>query len=141
MRRPAARNPAALVDYLDDRADWAFGYGAEPRTHDCVRFMAGGVEAVTGVDVVKRFGATWTTERGARRILRRAGGLAAAVGSVMREISPTLAMRGDAGMTEAGQLVLVEGDLVVGPGPERGLVRLPRAALARAWTVEAEGEA
>lgn len=132
------RNPGALIAYLDARADWAFGFGPEPRTHDCVRFMAGGVDAVTGVDVVARFGSRWTTQRGARRILARAGGLAAAVGSVMTEISPTLARRGDAGMLPDGQMVLVEGETVVGLDPVRGYRRLPRAAMTRAWTITGE---
>jgi len=133
------RTPSALIPYLDSRSGWAFGYGPQPETHECVRFMAGGVEAVTGVDVVARFGARWTTERGARRILRRCGGLAAAMDQVMTPIAPTLAQRGDAGMLADGQLVLVEGDMVVGLDPVRGYRRLGRAAMTKAWTITEGG--
>jgi hypothetical protein len=128
------RNPNALVEYLEDRADWTFGYGPDPKTHDCARFVAGGVEAVTGANPLKRFTSEWTTRTGARRVLARHGGMASAVSEVMTEISPTMAQRGDVGMTAEGQLVLFDGEMVTGLTPERGLVRLPRAHAVRAWT-------
>lgn len=133
-------SPAAFIAFLEDREDWVFGYGPEPRTHDCARFCGAGVKAMTGVDPLKRFSGQWTTQSGARRILARHGGLAAAVGTVMSPISPTLAPRGSVGLVHGGGLVLVEGALVVGPGPERGLVRADRSSLIAAWTV-AETEA
>lgn len=128
------RDPHALTAFLDSRADWRFGYGRGDRTHDCVRFAAAGVEAVTGYPALSRVAHSWTTARGARRVLARLGGMAAAVDRVMRPIPVTMAARGDVGMTATGQLVLVEGDTVVGLSPERGLFRLTRAALASAWT-------
>ncbi|MDP3405042.1 MAG: hypothetical protein Q8S03_10160 [Brevundimonas sp.] len=130
-----ARNPDALIAYLEAREGWVFGYGPEPKTHDCVRFMAGGIAAVTGIDPLARFGAEWTTARGARRVLARAGGLVTAVSSVMTEIAPARAMRGDGGLVGSDTLVLIEGQTVVGLASDRGLIRLPRAALIKAWTV------
>lgn len=129
------RDPHALVAFLESREDWAFGYGREPRTHDCARFCGAGFAAVTGVNPLDSFAGRWTSERGARRILAAHGGLAAAVDTVMRPIDPTLAQRGDVGMTDDNTLVLIEGDTVVGPAWPKGLKRAPRAALTRAWTV------
>jgi hypothetical protein len=128
------RRPEALVDFLEQREAWAFGYGAELETHDCARFCGAGFEAVTGVNPLDTFAGRWTSERGARRIIAAHGGLAAAVETVMRPIDPTLAQRGDVGMTDAETLVLIEGDTVVGPAAPRGLKRMSRAVLTRAWT-------
>ncbi|MBX9707560.1 MAG: hypothetical protein K2X61_06475 [Caulobacteraceae bacterium] len=133
--RFAARCPEALVPFLETREDWAFGYGPEPRTHDCARFCGAGVAAVTGVDPLDAFAGRWTSERGARRVLAAHGGLASAVSTVMRPIAPTLAQRGDVGMTDDGALVLFEGQTVVGV-QERGLRRLPRSLVVFAWTAD-----
>lgn len=130
-----SRNHDALSGYLEGREDWAFGYEPRPSVHDCARFCDAGVEAVTGKNPLKDFTSTWTTRRGARRILIQRGGMAAAVSEVMTPISPTLAQRGDVGMTEEGQLVLFEGDRVVGLTETTGYRRLPRSAAIRAWTI------
>lgn len=129
------RNPDALIPYIEDREGWAFGYGQEPETHDCARFADGGVAAVTGISPLGRFTSQWTTRRGARQVLARHGGMAKAVSTVMTEINPDLAARGDVGLTTENTLVLIEGQTVVGLSPDRGLVREPRTALTRAWTI------
>lgn len=127
------RRPEALADFLDDRADWTFGYGRGPKIHDCARFASDGHSAVTGYSPLKALGSTWSSELGAARVLRRRGGLAKAVGSVMTPVAVTMAQRGDLGMTEDGALVLVEGETVAGLD-ERGLYHLPRSAICDAWT-------
>lgn len=129
------RDPHALIAYLEEREGWAFGYTRAARTQDCARWAAGGVQAVAGVNPLDRFTSQWTTRRGARRVLTTHGGMAAAVDQVMTEISPTLAQRGDVGMSAEGQLLLFEGDLVVGLAPGSGYVRAPRAHAVRAWTL------
>ena len=131
------RDHHALIPFLEDREDWLFGYDPAPRTHDCARYADAGVAAVFGVHPLRAFVSQWTTHRGARRVLRRHGGMAAAVSEVMDPIDPTQAGRGDVGMLADAQLVLFDGDGVVGLRPERGLVRLPRAHAVRAWTVKA----
>lgn len=128
-------DPHALIEFLESRSRWAFGYGREPETHDCARFCDAGVDAVFGFRPLKAFASHWTSHSGARRVLAQHGGMAQAVGEVMDPISVTLARRGEVGMVEGGQLVLFEGDTVVGPAPERGLYRLPRSAAVLAWTV------
>lgn len=125
----------ALIAYLESREDWRFGYGREAMTHDCARFAGAGVRAVWGRDPLADFAGSWTTRAGARRVLSRHGGMAAAVSTVMRPISPLMAARGDVGMTEGGQLVLFEGDGVVGLTDTTGYRRLPRSAAIAAWTL------
>lgn len=129
-----SRDPHALIDFLDARADWTFGYGPGLKVHDCARFVSSGVEAVAGVSPLDALDGAWTTEAGAARVIRRHGGLAAAVSTVMTEVSITLAQRGDVGLTEGDALVLIEGATVVGLN-DQGLYRLPRQALVKAWTV------
>lgn len=128
------RDPHALIAFLDSRQDWTFGYGPEPKTHDCARFFSDGIAAVAGVAPLDRFRGRWTTELGAARVMRRHGGLDAAVSSIMTEIPITLAQRGDGGLTAGDALVLIEGATLVGLS-ERGLYRLPRHALLKAWTI------
>lgn len=129
----------AFIAYLAQRERWAFGYGPEGRVQDCARFCDGGVLAFHGVAPLAAFAGHWTTARGAARVIRRAGGLAAAVSSVMEPVSVSLARRADVALfidakgTEA--LALVEGATLVGPAAGVGLARLPRGAMVRAWTV------
>ena len=130
------RDPHALIAFLESREDWTFGYGPEPRTHDCARFCGAGVAAVTGVNPLSRFSSQWTTRRGARRVLAAHGGMAKAVGELMRPVAVTMARRGDVGMTTDGCLVLVEGEMTIGLSPDSGLFRLPRSALVAAWTAD-----
>lgn len=125
----------SLVPYLEDREDWTFDYSGASKTHDCARFCDGGVMAVYGLSPLRRFTSEWTTRRGARRVLARHGGMAAAVSKVMTPIDPVSAQRGDVGMTEQGELVLFEGDHVVGLADTQGYRRRPRAAAVKAWTV------
>lgn len=125
----------ALPIYLEEREGWAFGYSLTPETHDCARWSGAGVNVVHGVNPLDRFASQWTTRRGARRVLARHGGMAAAVNTVMRSIDPVAARRGDVGMTAEGQLVLFEGEGVVGLAEGRGYRRLPREAAVAAWTV------
>lgn len=127
--------PNALIDYLDARRDWAFGYGPEPKTHDCARFCGAGVKAVYGVDPIAAFSSSWSTRRGARRVLAAHGGMAAAVSEVMTEIDVTMAKRGDVGMLENEQLVLFTGEDLVGLADTIGHLPLPRSLAVRAWTV------
>lgn len=129
------RDPAALIAFLESREDWRFGYERAPMTHDCARAMSDGIKAQTGRSPLDRFASEWTTRRGALRVIRRHGGLAAAVDTVMTRVDLPSAQRGDAGMTRDGALVLIEGDTLVGPA-DIGWQRLPREELAIAWSAE-----
>lgn len=126
---------SALVPFLEAREDWAFDYSGKRKTHDCARFCDAGVQAVYGVSPLQQFTSEWSTRRGARRVLAKHGGMAAAVSKVMTPIDPIAAQRGDVGMTEQGELVLFEGDVVVGLTDTQGYRRRPRAAAVKAWTI------
>lgn len=126
------RDHVALAAYLEDREGWSFGYGEEPETHDCARFVAGAVLALTGRDPLAGFSGRWTTEAGAARVIRRHGGVAEAVSSVLTEVDPMLAQRGDVAL--AGEaLCIVEGEMLIGLDRPRGYVRLPREAAVKTW--------
>lgn len=129
------RDHLALIDYLEAREAWAFGYAPSLRMHDCVRWAAGAAVAMTGRDPLAEFGGRWSTEAGAARVIRRAGGLAAAIDGVLTPIEPAQAMRGDWGLTANGAVVLFEGDGLVGLDRPGGYVRLPRGEAVRAWSI------
>lgn len=130
-----SRNIQALAAYLAERENWTFGYGAAARTQDCARWVCGAAKAATGRDPLAGFDGRWTTELGAARVMRRHGGMAGAVGSVLPEIWPPQAKRGDIGVSEAGFLVLFWDDGVIGLDEPSGYVRLPRANAVRAWSI------
>lgn len=130
-----SRDAAALIAFLESREDWQFGYERTPNTHDCARAMSDGIKAQTGRAPLDRFASEWSTRRGALRVIRRYGGLAAAVDTVMTRVDLPAAQRGDAGLTRDGALVLIEGETLVGPA-EIGWRRLPREELAIAWSAE-----
>ena len=106
-------------------------------SNDCVSFACDAAQALTGEDYRARLGVRWRSARSAATALEARGGLKAATDQVLRRVARAKAHRGDIGLViiEGRQsLVVIEGELVVGPGAE-GLVRLPRAVLQRAWRV------
>lgn len=131
------RDHSAFIALLESRATRPFDWGHD--RHDCVSFAAACVEALTGDNPIRRAGMTWTTERGALRVIARMGGLAACVDSVLPRLPATaFAHRGDVGLVEfegRESLVVFEGHLLVGAGVE-GLLRLPRELAKIAWSAE-----
>lgn len=137
------RDHDALVRYLAARVSRPFDWGRNSRGpaaadegNSCVHYAAGAVLAQTGRNIMAEIPA-WSSERGARRVIRRLGGLEAGVARVLREIPPALAQRGDiAGVVgDSGELFLmvVEGDALSGPGAS-GARRLRRARMIKAWS-------
>lgn len=134
MSSKPARDHAALLDLIDARMRTGFAWGKA--AHDCISFSGAAVKAQTGENPLDRIPHTWTSARGAARVLRRFGGLAAAVDSALEPLAPAMAARGDIALvdTETGPaLMVVEGETLVGPGPG-GLERRPRADMRRAWS-------
>jgi hypothetical protein len=127
------RDYEALHRYAASHMRTPFAWGE----HDCVLFAADAVKAQTGVDRLAAYRGRWKTARGAARLLKRLGGMAAAVDQVLTPIAPSMAQRGDvAAWRDADgrlQLAIVEGESLMGPG-EAGLMRLPRAAMVCAWS-------
>lgn len=102
--------------------------------NDCISAAAAAVVAQGGEDHLAAL--RWSTEEEAETAIEAAGGVETALTAKLGEpIAPAFAQRGDIGAIMAGNrmiLVVVEGDTLAGPGPER-LRRLPRAMLIRAW--------
>ena len=129
------RDLDALFVLLEERARRPFAWGRG--RNDCAGFVLAAIAAQTGRDILPTV--TWTTRRGAARVLRRLGGLEAAFDARLTPIAPAFARRGDVAAIVDERLgisvMIVEGTVLVGPGT-RGLTRLPRSAMIRAWSVE-----
>lgn len=131
------RDFTAWIGFIDGRMRAPLIWG----WHDCVAFSAAAAGALTGEDYFRPMACNWTTEAGAARILKRRGGLKAATDKVLRRVARAKAHRGDIGLVVLGgreSLVVIEGDLVVGPGVEGGLVRLQRTDLVAAWSLDGQ---
>jgi len=101
--------------------------------NDCVSAAAAAIVAQGGSDLVGD--RRWSNEAEAEAAIDAAGGISAAVSSVLMEIAPAFAQRGDIGAVLAGNrliLVVVEGDTLAAPG-DLGLRRLPRKFMVQAW--------
>lgn len=112
-----------------------FAWGSDQ--NDCVSFAAAAVQAVTGRRIDFN-GSHWSTGRGAARVLKRLGGLEAAVDRHLTRVAAPFAQRGDIAAIEGEHgllLTIVEGDTLAGPGPS-GVMRLPRTAAVIAWSAE-----
>lgn len=127
------RNHDAMLAAIAERAATPFCW----RTNDCARFAAAIVEAQTGRTILTHL--RWKTAQGAMRAIERAGGVEAAVSLWLRPVAPALAQRGDIAGVPDGKLglrlMVVEGELLVGPG-EYGILRQPRSIIARAWSAD-----
>lgn len=136
------RDYSALVAFLHSRAATPFDWGKNPRRkgspdsgNSCVHFAAGAVLAQTGRNIMPAL-PSWSNEVGARRVLKRLGGIEAATDRVLRRIPPAMAQRGDiAGVETADGLLLmvIEGDTLAGPGAS-GARRLRRSRMVAAWS-------
>jgi hypothetical protein len=134
------RDIPALLAFIESRTATPFAWGR--RANDCVSFAACAVKAQTGHHRLDQGGRLrWSTPSGAARIARRYGGVVNMIDARFRRIAPAAAMRGDiAGVADplfGVALMIVEGDMLAGPGPN-GVRRLPRAAMVAAWSAVGE---
>lgn len=130
-----ARDHKALLGFIAERASMPFAWGSE--ANDCISYAAGAIKAQTGKNPLRKAPRLrWKTEAGAGRVIGRHGGIEAAIDARMTPVRPTMAKRGDLALVRGVRCVMVvEGDTLVGPGPN-GEVRLPRAAMVKAWSAE-----
>jgi hypothetical protein len=128
------RDLEALLRLIDARQRIPFAW-AQP--DDCVSFADAAVFAQCGWRPLR--GMRWTTQHGALRVIKRLGGIEPAIDARMTAIAPSMAHRGDiAGVHDPVlgiALMVIEGELLVGPG-DQGLKRLRRRAMVRAWSAE-----
>lgn len=96
MRRPDW--PQRLVEYVEAHRQTPFAWG----THDCCRFAAGAVEAMTDENPMAAF--DYGNERQALRLIRDAGTLDALMYRTLGESLPSVAYakRGDVVISDLG---------------------------------------
>lgn len=131
MRRPDW--PQRLDAYIESRLTAWFQWG----DHDCCRFAAGAVEAMTGDD--RMAGYTYTDERAALRLIRDAGSLDALVVRALGEpIPPAFAQRGDVVIADLdhGPTLGVCLGLLSAFVADTGLTHRPTLACRAAWRIE-----
>ena len=134
---------SALSAYLTAVAAAPFHYGR----FDCGLFVAGAIEAMTGVDVVPGLRETYSDRKSAFAAVRSICGRVTmeALADVltakycMPEVAPAMAWRGDVvqlrqGRTSSLGIVAMHGTEILTPY-RGGLLRLPRAHATRAWHV------
>lgn len=129
-----ARDVQALIAFVDSRQNVPHEWGSD--ANDCVSFCLGAIEAQTGKRLTRR---KWASRSSALRILKRLGGMEAAIDRYLKRIPPSLAKHGDVGGVPDDLLgispAVVEGETLVAPGP-KGNRRLKRRAMTIAWTVD-----
>jgi hypothetical protein len=128
---PKVRDIQALLTFIEARAATSFGWR---KGRDCASFVSLAVEAQTGVD--PRGHLHWTSKRSAHQVVAGEGGLEAAFDARFDRVPAALASRGDiAAIADPAfgvRLMIVEGGMLVGPGPS-GLERQPRSEMLFAW--------
>lgn len=129
------RDIQALVAFIESRHAIAH---VDDGSNDCISFAAGAVEAVTGGKVQPLKGKRWNSLKAGLALLKKEGGVEAALDKRFVRVAPAHAHRGDlAGVVDpvlGMHPAVVEGATLVGPGPS-GNVRLPRSEMVAAWDV------
>lgn len=122
----------ALADYLAEVRDRPHSYA----THHCLLFVAGAVKAETGVDLAAGHRRKFKTQAGSVRYLRSLGfrSAEAFVDSLLPEVAPAFAHRGDVVIGEDGIPGLCMGDHALFVS-EAGLGRAPLGHWVKAWRV------
>jgi hypothetical protein len=125
------RDVEALIAFIDSKHKIPHEWGA----NDCMRFVAGTVEAQTGIDPAR--GLRWKSHATAISLLNKLGGIEAVLDSKFERIPPSLAKHGDiAGVPDADlgiHPMIVEGLTLVCPG-DKGNARTRRSMMTCAWS-------
>ena len=125
-----------LAEFVERRRTMPFAW----RTNDCVSFGIAAVEAITGVATRP---ITWSTAREALAAVDEAGGLAAALSSILGPPHDNWrrARRGDIVLTAAndleggrGPVMVCLGEQIAGPGIE-AMQMLPVSLAVKVWRV------
>lgn len=129
-----------LHAYLADARQRTFGYGGADGSQDCALFVAGAVEAMTGIDPAAEYRGRYTTLTGGLRVLRKAGYIdhVDLVAATLPEVRPAhLAQVGDIAVVPSGDdmvLGLVGGPRIFCWG-EDALMTLDLLSISRAFRV------
>lgn len=133
MRR--ADWPQRLAAYIEQHRHTPFQWG----THDCCRFAAGAVEAMTGTDPM--IGFDYGNATGAMRLIKKAGSLDVLLHQVLGEPLPAVAQArcGDvviADINSGAAVGICLGRTCVFAAEPAGLVFGPRMAVRAAWRID-----
>jgi hypothetical protein len=116
-----------LAEYITRLLREPFSWGS----NDCVLFAAGWVKCKTGFDHLADQ-PTWTSAKGAMRIVRDLGGLEKLMDDRFDRINLHMAKDGDLALYK-GALCIFTGPHIVGPGPD-GLTFINRTEAECAWS-------
>ncbi|PIY01689.1 MAG: hypothetical protein COZ23_01835 [Hydrogenophilales bacterium CG_4_10_14_3_um_filter_58_23] len=116
-----------LADYIAARLNAPFQWGV----NDCMTFAVGWAEIAGGRTLLPK--RLWHTELQAARLIKRHGGLVAALDAHFGQIHPNYAKDGDIAIAD-GVVALISGAHLVAPGAD-GLVFKPRTEADHAWSV------
>lgn len=127
------RDIEALLAFIESRHNMPHEWGRNK--NDCVSFALEAAKVQTGRG--RASAVRWHDEKSGLRAIKKLGGLEAAFDKYFQRIPPSMAQRGDiAGVPDERvgiHPMIVEGDLLVGPG-DRGNRRLSRRAMTVAWS-------
>ncbi|MGT2429239.1 DUF6950 family protein [Cupriavidus basilensis] len=126
--------PTRLAEFIEARHERAFSWGES----DCCLFVCDAIEAMTGSDPGARWRGLYTTEKGARRVLRDNGGVDGIATMVLGPaMPPALAGRGDVVLVDTphgGALALCLGGVVGAQGAD-GIEFMAAGSAKAAWKV------
>ncbi|MEN7529345.1 hypothetical protein [Cupriavidus sp. DL-D2] len=126
--------PTRLAEFVEARRERAFSWGES----DCALFVCDGIESMTGTDPGERWRGLYSTEKGARRVLRDNGGVSGLATLILGPpVVPASAGRGDVVLIdtpEGNALALCIGDRIAAQGVG-GIEFHPIAAAKAAWKV------
>lgn len=126
---------AELNAYLRSKRNEPFAYGS----NDCALYIAGAVEAMTGVDPAAAYRGQYSTELGAVKALKKLGQgtLEATLDATFGPIATGFIGRGDLVWNgeSVGVCIGAEALFVGEEGSTVGLVRIPRREWVRGWKV------
>lgn len=126
---------AGLNAYLATKRSEPFVWGA----NDCALFIAGAVEAMTGVDPARAYRGQYKTAAGSAKALKRigAGTLETTLDATFEPVSTGFIRRGDLVWNgdSVGVCIGAEAVFVGEEGSVAGLVRIPRREWAKGWRV------
>lgn len=120
--------PQSLPDYITARLTTPFTWG----THDCITFAIGWLSIRSGRDLLAPYG-KWHDELGARRAIKKAGGIEAQFDAHLTRIPPSHARDGDIALV-GNTVFIFTGTRLVGPGPD-GLLFKRRGDATCAWSL------
>jgi len=127
--------PMRLSEYLKERRDMPFQWGV----HDCMMFLAYGVERMTGEAFYPPY-SNYETEEGAKLMLEQNGGVTGIINACLGPSHKDFmrAGRGDAVIVKmpeiAGGIVDDSGQRIAAVSLKDGLVKLPLSSALRIWS-------